>query len=342
MSNISSGELKTFTIKNKIGSHLTVTNFGGKVMSLWVPDREGKLGDIVLGYDTAEEYLSGKSYFGAIIGRYANRIANGQFNLEGLDYYLAKNNGRNSLHGGPGGFNNVLWQVVPAECPNGESLRLSYESQDGEEGFPGKLSVQVTYTILDDNDLVLTYEATTNKTTIANLTHHSFFNLAGEGNGDILDHELKINADQITELDENQIPTGKFISVNDSPFDFRAAVPIRKKINYNDNKVKIDGFDHNWVLRKKGGFSKAAMVREPSSGRVMEVWTTQPGLQFYSGNNLNDNVSGKGGKKYPKQSAFCLEDQYFPDSPNHPHFPSTILHPGEKYFQKTVYKFRTY
>lgn len=338
---ISPSDLKTFTLQNEGGAKLTVTNYGAKVMSLWVPDRNGLLADVVLGYDTPQEYLEGKKYFGAVIGRYGNRIANGKFQLDGHEYQLAKNNGPNSLHGGPGGFHNVLWEVTPIEVEGGKALQFTYESADDEEGFPGKLTVKMTYTLTNKNSFVIDYEAVTTKPTIVNLTHHSFFNLAGEGAGDILDHVLMINADSITEVDDTLIPTGKLIPVGGTPFDFRTAKPIGQDIHEKDLQMKIaNGYDHNWVLKKKETYAKAAVLKEPISGRVMEVWTTEPGMQFYSSNNLNDTVKGKGGKTYPYRSALCLETQHFPDSPNHSDFPSTTLRPGDKYIQRTAYRFR--
>lgn len=342
MSNaISPSDLKTFTLQNDAGAKLTITNYGARVMSFWVPDRNGVLADVVLGYDTPEEYLAGKKYFGAAIGRFANRIANGKFSLDGHEYQLAKNNGPNSLHGGPGGFHNVLWQVTPLEVEEGKALRLTYESPEGEEGFPGKLTVKMTYTLTNKNSFVIDYEAVTSKPTVINLSHHSFFNLAGEGAGDILDHELMINADSITEIDDTLIPTGNLIPVGGTPFDFRTAKPIREHIHEKDIQLKIgNGYDHNWVLKKKEAYAKAAVVKEPTSGRVMEVWTTEPGLQFYSSNNLNDTIKGKGGKAYPYRSALCLEAQHFPDSPNQSEFPSTVLRTGDKYIQRTAYRFR--
>ncbi len=339
---LNSADLKIFSLVNQSGSKMIVTNFGAKVMSLWMPDKNGKLEDIVLGYDTPEEYLTGKSYFGAVIGRYANRIADGKFQLDGKEYFLNKNNGPNSLHGGPGGFHNVLWKAEPIEIEHGKALQLSYESEDGEEGFPGQLAVTIRYTLTDKNDFVIDYQAVTTKPTVVNLTHHSFFNLAGEGSGSALDHELIIHGNQILAVNETLIPTGKLIPVGGTPFDFRTYRPIKERINDKDDMLKIgNGYDHNWVLKKEEAFALAAKVREPLSGRIMEVWTTEPGLQFYSGNNLNDSVIGKKGKSYRHQSAFCLEAQHFPDSPNHSNFPSTVLRPGGKYVQRTTYKFRT-
>ncbi len=319
---------------------MKVTNLGGTVMELWVPDRVGKLDDIVLGYDHPEEYISGNSHFGALIGRYANRIANGIFCLNGSEYHLAKNSGPNSIHGGPGGFHNVLWEVAGSDD---DTLVLTYKSVDGEEGFPGNLDISVTYTLTDDNDFAIDYEAVTDRATVVNMTQHSFFNLAGDGAGQIQSHELMINAEYFTEIDPNQIPTGKLLSAAGTPFDFRQFRSIKEKIDANDPQLNLArGYDHNWVLKKEEDFSLAAVLRDPQFGRVMEVWTSQPGLQVYSSNYLHDRIKGKQGKPYPFRSAICLEAQHFPDSPNHPHFPSTTLLPGEIYRQRTVYKFRTY
>lgn len=328
------------TLKNKNGMMATITPYGGKIISLMVPDRNGKLGDVVLGYDSAKQYPDGNPYFGALIGRYGNRIAKGKFVLEGTDYQLKTNNGLNALHGGPGGFHNVNWRLEKSELTN--TVELYYLSQDGEEGYPGNMKVKVTYSLTDDNELVIDYEATTDKATIVNLTHHSFFNLAGAGNGTILDHSLFINADKFTPVDEGLIPTGELKEVKGNPFDFTKATKIGDRIDENDAQLKNGkGYDHNWVLnRKDDGLSLAAIVSEPVSGRVMEVWTTEPGLQFYSGNFLDGTDIGKQGKKYTFRTAFCLEAQHFPDSPNQPLFPSTVLKPGEVYNQKTIYKFK--
>lgn len=329
----------TETLKNKNGLVAVITPFGGKVISLWVPDKTGKLGDVVLGYDLADEYIKGNPYFGALIGRYGNRIAKGKFSLDGKEYQLATNNGANALHGGPHGFHNLLWQKKNS-TPN--QLVLTYLSKDGDEGYPGNLNAQVTYTLTDDNELMIDYEAVTDAPTIVNLTHHSFFNLAGEGNGDILNHMMTINGDAFTPVDSGLIPTGELKPVKGTPFDFTKPTAIGKHIDEADEQLKNGkGYDHNWVLSKKANeLSLAATVTEPTSGRVMEVWTTEPGLQFYSGNFLDGTNVGKGGKKYEFRTAFCLEAQHFPDSPNHPDFPSTVLKPGDKYSQKTIYRFR--
>ena len=329
---------KTVTLTNINGLKATITPYGGKVISLWVPDKNGNLGDIVLGYDSASQYPAGNPYFGALIGRYGNRIGKGQFTLDGTTYQLETNNGANALHGGPGGFHNVMWDVVEVK-PN--SIALAYTSADGEEGYPGTLQAKVIYTLTDDNELSIDYEATTDQPTIVNLTHHSFFNLAGEGKGDILNHELQIMADTFTPVDEGLIPTGELKPVAGTAFDFNKPTAIGARIDQQDDQLKYGkGYDHNWVLKREGtGLSLAAVVTEPTTGRVMEVWTTEPGLQFYSGNFLNGSDGGKGGKQYQFRTAFCLEAQHFPDSPNKPEFPSTLLRPGSVYTQKTVYRF---
>jgi len=332
----------TDTLINKHGAVAIITPFGGKLISLWVPDRNGKLADVVLGYDSAEQYISGNPYFGALIGRYGNRIAKGKFFLDGKSYQLALNNGANALHGGPLGFHNVLWQKDTTDAIPDRTI-LTYTSKAGEEGYPGTLQVRVTYTLTDDNELMIEYQATTDAVTIVNLTHHSFFNLAGAGHGDILNHELMINADRYTPVDSGLIPTGELRVVKGTPFDFTNPTKIGARINDLDEQLKNGkGYDHNWVLIKTGNeLALAATVKEPTSGRIMEVWTTEPGLQFYSGNFLDGTDSGKGDKKYEYRTAICLEAQHFPDSPNQPNFPSTVLKPGEVYSQKTIYKFKS-
>lgn len=329
---------QTVTLTNANGLKATITPFGGKVISLWVPDRDGKLTDIVLGYDSASQYPAGNPYFGALIGRYGNRIGKGQFSIDGTFYQLGINNGENTLHGGVGGFHNVMWKVNGVTS---NSITLTYTSPDGEEGYPGTLKTTVVYELTDANELSIDYEASTDKPTIVNLTHHSFFNLSGEGAGDILNHKLQIIADSFTPVDGGLIPTGELKPVAGTPFDFRKPTTIGARIDQGDTQLKYGkGYDHNWVLKREGdGLSLAAVVTEPITGRVMEVWTTEPGLQFYSGNFLDGTDAGKGGKKYEFRTAFCLEAQHFPDSPNKPGFPSTILRPGEGYRQKTVYRF---
>jgi aldose 1-epimerase len=333
-----------YILNNESGVQAAITNFGGTIVSLKVPDRSGKLADIVLGYDNVSEYANGKSYFGAIIGRYGNRIAHGKFVLGGVTYTLAKNNGENHLHGGNQGFNKRLWTAKDVSGDAGPALELSYVSKDGEEGYPGNLSVRVVYTLTNHNELKIDYSATTDKSTILNLTNHSYFNLAGEANGDILQHQIVINADRFTPVDATLIPTGELRKVKGTPFDFSTLTAIGERIDNDDEQLKFGkGYDHNWVVNagKPGELALAARVYEPKSGRVLEVWTTQPGVQFYTGNFLNADVHGKGGKTYGFRSALCLETQHFPDSPNHPDFPSTVLEPGQQYHSITVYKFST-
>jgi aldose 1-epimerase len=330
-----------FTLTNKNGVSTKITNYGGIVMSLNVPDKAGQFGDVVLGFDTVEEYLQPHPYFGALIGRYGNRIANGKFTLEGKNYTLAQNNGPNSLHGGLKGFDKVIWDAKPLDTRDGPALELTYLSKDGEEGYPGNLLVKVIYTLTHDDALRIDYTATSDGTTVINLTHHSYFNLAGAGNGDILDHDLLLNAAHFTPVNETLIPTGEIRPVAGTPFDFTRPTRIGLRINQDDEQLKFGlGYDHNWVLNNTdGSLALAARASEPSSGRVMEVWTTEPGIQFYSGNFLDGSNIGKGGKVYQHRYGFCLETQHFPDSPNQPNFPSTVLKAGQTYTSTTVYKF---
>ncbi|MCL4296866.1 MAG: galactose mutarotase [Anaerolineae bacterium] len=330
-----------FTLTNKNGLSTKITNYGGIVMSLHVPDKAGHLGDVVLGFDDVEEYLKPHPYFGALIGRYGNRIADGKFTLEGKDYILAQNDGPNSLHGGLKGFDKVIWDAKPLDTPDGSALELTYLSQDGEEGYPGNLLVKVIYTLTQDDALRIDYTATTDETTVINLTHHSYFNLVGAGNGDILDHDLLLNAAHFTPIDETLIPTGEIKPVAGTPFDFTRPAKIGLRINQDDQQLKFGlGYDHNWALNSADGvLALAARVSEPGSGRIMEVWTTEPGIQFYSGNFLDGSNTGKGGKVYQYRSGFCLETQHFPDSPNQPNFPSTTLKASQTYTSTTVYKF---
>jgi aldose 1-epimerase len=336
-------EVSLFTLTNAKGMQAQITNFGGIVVSLKVPDKQGKLADVVLGYDSLDGYLENPSYFGAIIGRYGNRIAHGRFELDGKTYTLAKNNGENSLHGGKTGFNKVVWTPRAFESKDGPSLELKYLSKDGEEGYPGDLHVTVTYTLANTNELKIDYAATTDKTTVVNLTNHSYFNLTGTPEKDILEHVLMINADRFTPVDSGLIPTGELKPVAGTPFDFRKPTAVGARIGNDDEQLKLGGgYDHNFVLNsapKRGGLTLAARVLEPGSGRVLEVWTTEPGIQFYTSNFLNGSIKGKGGIAYQKHAALCLETQHFPDSPNHPKFPTTTLKPGEKYHTVTVYKF---
>lgn len=331
--------LQAIELSNQQGVRVGVTNFGARVISLWTPNQFGKQDNIILGYDSLEQYLTGNPYFGAAIGRYGNRIAGGTFELDGKAYQLAKNNGENALHGGPGGFHNVYWDMRKKEDVN--AVEFNYHSKDGEEGYPGNLEVKMTYTLTDQNELIIDYQATTDQPTVINLTHHSFFNLAGEGSGDVLGHELMINADRFTPVNDQLIPTGEMKPVRGTPFDFTKPHLIGERIDGKDQQLTYGrGYDHNWVLNRTGdGLSLAAQVREPNTGRTLEVWTTEPGLQFYSGNFLDGSDKGFGGKAYEFRGAFCLEAQHFPDSPNHANFPTTLLRPGEVYSQQTVYKF---
>jgi aldose 1-epimerase len=332
-----------YTLKNKNGLVAQITNFGCKIVSLYVPDRKGNFADIVLGFDSIADYINGNAYFGALCGRYANRIANGQFVIEGKTYQLPINNGPNSLHGGPEGFNNQMFDCKGViKTDSAEAVEMFYVSKDGEMGYPGTLNVKITFTLSDKNELTLGFEANTDKATHVNICSHSYFNLAGEGNGDILQHELSINSEKFTPVSDTLIPTGEFRPVAGTPMDFTKAKAIGKNID--DKYDQLDygkGYDHNWVLNKKeaGELSLAASCYEPKSGRVMEVLTTQPGVQLYTANWLDGSDKGKGGKAYQMRSALCLETQNFPDSPNKPNFPSTLLKPGETYKHYCVYKF---
>lgn len=329
------------TLSNSKGVRMQVTTLGARVMNLWVPDRSGNAVDVVLGFDTPEEYLSSSEpFFGTAIGRYGNRIANGKFSLESKTYDLPINNGKNTLHGGPGGFHNVNWTVIESDESH---IVFSYVSKDGEEGFPGNLKVTMTYFLTEENEFKITYEAETDQATPVNLTHHSFFNLNGEGISDVLDHEMMLAAKQYTPVDSSLIPLGTLDPVAGTPMDFTTAKQIGRDIEQETEQLRYGGgFDHNWVLDKKmGELELAASVFAPQTGIAMEVWTTEPGIQFYSGNFLDGSIKGKGGKAYNFRAAFCLETQHFPDSPNQPNFPSTILKPGKKYSQICVYKFST-
>lgn len=334
--------MELYTLTNSNGMKATITNFGGKVVSLMVPDKNGKLADVVLGYDSIAQYPGGNPYFGAIIGRFGNRIAGGLFTLDGEEFKLATNNGSNALHGGPGGFHNVLWKARPFKNEVGEGLELTYESRDGEEGYPGHLRATVIYLLSNENELIIAYDATTSKPTVVNMTHHSFFNLKGEGNGDILGHQFEIFAEKYLPVDSTLIPTGEIRSVKDTPFDFLKPHTAGERINGNDIQLKYgNGYDHCWVINQAfpGEMVLMARVTEPESGRTMELLSTEPGLQFYSGNFLSGKDIGKGGKSYEFRSAFCLEAQHYPDSPNKPEFPSTVLKPNDHYNQRTIYRF---
>lgn len=333
--------VQIFTLKNKNGIEVSITNYGGIITSLKTFDGKGLLADVALGFDTLERYLQQHPYFGAIIGRYGNRIGKAKFTLDGVTYTLAKNNGENSLHGGNEGFDKKLWKARTESAEGAQTLVLEYTSPDGEEGYPGTLRTEVRYTLADDDSLRIDYRATTDKKTVVNLTNHTYFNLAGQGNGDILNHEIEIRASRFTPVDAGLIPTGELRSVEGTPFDFRKPHRIGERIEANDEQIKLGGgYDHNFVLDREGdGLSLAARVVEPSTGRALEVWTTEPGVQFYTGNFLDGTITGKGGKVYPRRSGFCLETQHFPDSPNQPAFPSTVLEPGQEYRSSTVWKF---
>ncbi len=333
-----------YTLANKKGMEVAITNFGGIIVALKVPDRNGKSDDVVLGYDSIDGYLTNKAFFGALIGRYGNRIAHGKFQLDGNTYTLPKNDGDNTLHGGPEGFNKRLWTAKDVSSPRGQALELTYRSPDGEEGFPGNLSAKVVYTLPSQNELTIAYSATTDKETVVNLTNHSYFNLAGQGMGDILGHQLLIRGDHITAVDETLIPTGELRAVKGTPFDFTHATPIGARIDQDDPQLKVGkGYDHNWVLTAHASRTPvlAAEAYEPKTGRALQILTVEPGVQFYSGNFLDGTITGKGNIVYKHRYGFCLETQHFPDSPNHPKFPSTTLKPGQTYSTTTVFKFST-
>jgi aldose 1-epimerase len=328
-----------YTLRNRHGMEVKISNYGGIVVSISVPDKNGQFADVVLGCDNLEGYVKENPFFGALVGRYGNRIANAKFTLNGKEYKLAANNGPNSLHGGLKGFDKVVWEGKSLATPEGPALELSYVSKDGEEGFPGNLSVTTVYTLTDDNGLKIEYTATTDKDTVINLTHHSYFNLAGKG--DVLNHEVMIHADKFTPTDKNLIPTGELRPVSSTPFDFRKPTTIGARINQDDEQLKIaGGYDQNWVIDKgPGKLGLMARVHEPMTGRVLEVLSTEPGMQFYTGNHLNGKITGKGGWVYTPRSGFCMEPQHYPDSPNHPEFPSVVLKPGQEYHNTIIYRF---
>jgi aldose 1-epimerase len=338
-------DIKLYTLKNKSGMTVKITNYGAIVTSIIVSDRDGKMADVALGYNSVERYInaSDRPYFGAIVGRYANRIANGTFTLNGKEYKLATNNGENHLHGGNIGFDKVVWKANYNKLQN--SVNLKYFAKDMEEGYPSRLDVTVTYQLTEENELKVLYKALTDKITHVNLTHHTYFNLKGEGEGDILDHELMLNAKYYTPVDVTLIPTGEIAEVKGTPFNFTSPKTIGQDIKKQHEQLDFGGgFDHNWVLDKgenSKGITLAARVYEPTSGRVLEVLTTDIGVQFYCGNFLDGRLSGKAGKSYIKRGGFCLEPQHFPDSPNQPNFPSTILKRGQAYQKETIYKFST-
>jgi aldose 1-epimerase len=332
-----------YVLTNRHGMTASIANFGATLVSLKVPDRNGKLADVVLGYDSLEGYIADKANFGATIGRYANRIALGKFKLNQTQYKLATNNGVNHIHGGIKGFNKAVWRAQDVSKKDEQALELTYLSKDGEEGYPGNLSAKVIYTLTDQNELRIEYSATTDKDTVVNLTNHSYFNLAGQDAGSILNHQVTIHASSFTPVDATLIPTGEIRNVQGTPFDFRNATAIGARINQNDPQLVIGhGYDHNWILDRTTGDEKtlvrAAEAFDPFSGRMLEVWTTEPGIQLYTSNYL-DGVHGKGDHVYQRREAFCLETEHFPDSPNHPAFPSTELKPGGRYSSTTVFKF---
>jgi aldose 1-epimerase len=335
-------EVNLYTLTNSDGMQVAITNYGGRIVSIMAPDRNGKMADVVLGFDNLQGYLDTHTYFGALIGRYANRIGGAKFTLDGKVYHLPVNNGPNSLHGGIKGFDQKVWTAkeIPGDEP---ALELTYFSKDGEEGYPGNLHAKVVYTLTKDNSVKIDYSATTDKDTVINMTNHSYFNLAGEGNGNILKQVLYINSDEITPVDATQIPTGKIMKVDGTPFDFRKPTAIGARINEDNQQLKNGkGYDINYILNRKGpGLELAARAYDPESGRELEVYTTEPGIQLYSGNFLDGSVHGKGGVAYDMRSAFCLETQHYPDSPNHPSFPTTELKPGQTFHQVTVFKFTT-
>ena len=332
-----------YTLKNAKGTEARVTSYGATLVSLNLPDRAGVVKDVVLGFDSLDGYthVPPPPYFGATIGRYGNRIANGAFTLDGQKYKLAQNDGKNSLHGGLKGFDKVLWTAAPSVQSDGQSLELKYLSKDGEEGYPGNLSVTVTYKLTADNDLNIHYIATTDKDTVLNLTNHSYFNLAGHDAGDILGHVVTINADKFTPVDSTLIPTGELRNVEGTPFDFRQPHTVGERIESKDKQMVYGkGYDMNWVLnRTGGGLESVAKVTDPKSGRTIECLTTEPGLQFYTGNFLDGTIHGKGGAVYAHRQALTLETQHYPDSPNHPNFPSTVLKPGDRFDSTTVFRF---
>jgi aldose 1-epimerase len=332
-----------YTLVNAKGAEARICTYGGIVVSLKMLDRNGRLGDVVLGYDNLAGYIKDNPFFGALIGRYGNRIAGGKFTLDGRQYTLAKNNGENHLHGGVKGFDKVVWSAQAVSSRLGPALKLTYVSKDGEEGYPGNLTVTAVYTLTEDNALRVDFTAITDQPTVCNLTHHSYFNLADGGASDVLNHEMMIAADKFTPVDATLIPTGELRPLKGSPLDFSTPAKIGARINDDDEQLKLGkGYDHNYVLSKPANqLGLAARVYDPTSGRVMEVFTTEPGMQFYSGNFLDGSITGKGGNVYQLRHGFCLEPQHFPDSPNQPAFPSTVLNPGQTYQNTIVYKFST-
>ncbi|HEX3856772.1 MAG TPA: aldose epimerase family protein [Verrucomicrobiae bacterium] len=334
--------VEIYTLRNGNGMESQIMTLGGTVTSLKTPDKNGRLDDVVLGYEALDGYLKNNPYFGGLIGRYGNRIGGAEFILDGKTCVLAKNHGLNSLHGGVKGFDKVIWKTIRAEAgADGPQLELYYLSKDGEEGFPGNLDVTAIYTLTEDNALRLNFSAVTDKPTLCNLTHHSYFNLAGRG--DILGHEVFINADKFTPVNESLIPTGELKSLDGTPLDFRRPTAIGARIDSDDEQLKFGrGYDHNWVINKPAGeLGLVARTTEAATGRILEVFSTEPGLQFYSGNFLDGSITGKGGTIYKRRHGFCMEPQHFPDSPNKPNFPSAVLRPGQVYRNTIICKFST-
>ncbi len=331
--------IKEYELINKNGMVVKVCNYGATITSIQVPDREGEFMDVALGYNSVEGYINAidRPYFGAVVGRYGNRIAKGKFSIDSIEYTLATNNGENHLHGGNMGFDKVVWKATVKN----QGVQMSYLAKDGEEGYPGNLQITMTYTLSDDNEIIMNYQATTDKSTPVNLTNHTYFNLAGEGSGTINEHLLQINASNFTPVDQGLIPTGELRKVEGTPFDFRVSKEIQMDLNEENEQLIFGlGYDHNWVLDRIGsGMEMAAILYEPKSGRLLEVVTEEPAIQFYGGNFLNGRLTGKSGKNYTYRSGMCLETQHSPDSPNQPNWPSTILHPGEEYNTTTIYKF---
>lgn len=328
--------VERFTLRNAASIEVVLSSLGAAIHSIRTPDRDGRMADVVLGFETLDQWVTNPPFFGVVVGRYANRIARGRFTLDGVTYTLATNNGQNHLHGGNRGFDKVVWQAEPVEGAN--AVAFTYASPDGDEGYPGALTVRVTYTLNDDGELQLDYTANTDKPTVVNLSNHAYFNLAGTGT--VLDHELQIHADRYTPVDETLIPTGELAAVEGTPFDFRQATPIGARITADHPQIRIGGgYDHNFVLNGTSGqLRPAAAAYDPSSGRTLEVRTTEPGVQLYSG-NFADPIVGRGGQAYPRHAGFCLETQHFPDSPNQSAFPSTVLRPGETFTSTTVFRF---
>jgi aldose 1-epimerase len=329
-------EIEQYTLSNSKGAVAKVITYGATLAELWMPDKAGKKVDVVLGFDNLASYAGDHPFFGATVGRYGNRIAKGKFSIDGKEYSLFLNNGPNSLHGGKVGFNRKIWTAEPVDSKHGSSVRLTYVSADGEEGYPGTLTVHVTYELSDDNALKISYQASTDKPTVVNLTNHSYFNLSGAGSGDILKEVLQLDADRYTPVDSTLIPTGELKSVDGTPFDFRKPTPIGER---NSQIPGIAGYDHNFVLNGPAGKPrKIGKVSDPASGREMEIWTSEPGVQLYVSLGLDGSIQGVGGA-YQKFGALCLETQHFPDSPNHSNFPSTVVRPGKDYQTETIYKF---